>query len=161
RHRKEIAGPCRDSEPPFRDLDAGEAADEGADDGLAAEEKDRIAPVGERLPGGLEPEERFAANGRAQDRSRDDPPTRIAIQHVAAFGTKAEVDQKSDDVAEPLEHPVGVHPPRAYADVDGEGQAGIVAHRRRRHGPSPGLSTYLGRIMSTLFQDLRFGARLL
>src|SRR5262249_61630611 len=83
RHRKQIAGPARQPRPSLRELDADQAADQSADDRLAAQQERRILPVRERLSGVLEPVEHLAADRRAEDRRRADGPARVPVDGVA------------------------------------------------------------------------------
>ena len=138
-----------------------EPADQCADHRLAAEEKERLPPVGERLGRILEPEEQLAADRRARDRRRDDPPARVPVEHVPAPAAQAQVQPESDDSRRARRTPsAGGSATRPRRDRPGT-SGGDCPTTAGRGWTRPRRFNVSSNVMSTLFQDIRFGARLL
>jgi hypothetical protein len=117
----EVAGGGAESDVTFGEFDGDESEGEGADDGFAPDEVDRIVQT---VPGELrvlEPEQEFGADGASGDGGGDDSPAERSCDGVGEAAAECEVDGERDEVGERFKEEVGMDGVGSEVEIDWEG----------------------------------------
>ena len=108
RQDQQIAGRDDDTEPALDPLDRDQAADQSADDRLAAEQEGRLGPAAREFDRILDEVQQAAADKTTERGRADHPPAGSRVDDVTATPTITGVPVEGEAVRERFEHPVRV-----------------------------------------------------